>query len=234
MNRSRPSFRDKDAGARRAAQAAAVRRKRPPVPWPSEAVGTPGDAASSVTAGVPARPSEPEDQPGPSEWQPSGTDLKPVRRQHNQPVYGSVLPDSQGIVHPQEPPAQPQPVTLSAVAPGAGVVPLGIAQVAEEPATQTAHLRIETDYVNLLALAISLENMARDEIARLSNERPNDRGTIESNEKQCELLSIIADGFAKISSALIEYSKQPKPLLAGVSATTASRCCRPTGLPTVG
>jgi hypothetical protein len=43
--------------------------------------------------------------------------------------------------------------------------------------------RIETDYANLLSFAMSLEKMARDEIARLSNERPNDPYTIESDKK---------------------------------------------------
>jgi hypothetical protein len=75
--------------------------------------------------------------------------------------------------------------------------------------------RIETDYANLLLLAISLEKMARDEIAKLSNERPNDPYTIESNKKQSDLLSILADGFAKIAAALEEYSKDPRPFFAG-------------------
>jgi hypothetical protein len=75
--------------------------------------------------------------------------------------------------------------------------------------------RIETDYANLLFLAISLEKIARDEIARLSNERPNDPYTIKSNKKQSDLLSILADGFAKLAAALVEYSKQPQPFFAG-------------------
>ena len=75
--------------------------------------------------------------------------------------------------------------------------------------------RIEADYANLLSLAMSLEKMARDEIARLSNERPNDPYTIESNKKQSDLLSILADGFAKLAAALVEYSKQPQPFFAG-------------------
>jgi hypothetical protein len=75
--------------------------------------------------------------------------------------------------------------------------------------------RIETDFANLLSLAICLEKMALDEIARLSNERPNDPRTIESNKKQSELLSIFADGFAKLAAALEEYSKQPQPFFAG-------------------
>jgi hypothetical protein len=93
----------------------------------------------------------------------------------------------------------PEPV---AGIPAASVGPLGLS-------------RIETDYPNLLFLAISLEKMARDEIARLSNERPNDPYTIESNKKQSDLLSIFADVFAKIAAALEEYSKDPRPFLAG-------------------
>jgi hypothetical protein len=42
---------------------------------------------------------------------------------------------------------------------------------------------IERDYTNLLSLAISLEEMARDEIVRLSSERPNDRIKIENNKR---------------------------------------------------
>jgi hypothetical protein len=75
--------------------------------------------------------------------------------------------------------------------------------------------RIETDYANLLVYAISLEKLARDEIARLSSERPNDPHTIESNKKQSDLLSILADGFARLAAALEEYSKRPQPFFAG-------------------
>ncbi|HEY2400081.1 MAG TPA: hypothetical protein VGI23_06975, partial [Steroidobacteraceae bacterium] len=75
--------------------------------------------------------------------------------------------------------------------------------------------RIETDYANLLALASSLERMARDEIGRLSGERPNDLQTIENNKKQCDLLSILANGFSKLAAALMEYSECRQPILAG-------------------
>ena len=83
------------------------------------------------------------------------------------------------------------------------------------PVTQRAPSRIEADYINLLCLAISLERMARDEIGRLSGERPNDPHTIENNKKQCDLLSILADGFSRLAAALMEYSEGPQPLLAG-------------------
>jgi len=81
--------------------------------------------------------------------------------------------------------------------------------------TRRSGSRIETDYANLLPLAISLEKMARDEIARLSNERPNDPYTIESNRKQVDLLTILADGFEKIAAALVEYAREPRPFFAG-------------------
>jgi hypothetical protein len=81
--------------------------------------------------------------------------------------------------------------------------------------------RIETDYANLLFLATSLEKMALDEIARLSNERPNDPHTIESNRKQIDLLTILADGFAKIAAALQAYAQDPQPLLTGKAKAIA-------------
>jgi hypothetical protein len=74
-------------------------------------------------------------------------------------------------------------------------------------------LRIERDHTYLLWLAISLEKMARDEVDRLSG--ANDPDTIEHNKRQIDLLSILADGFAKIVAALQEYSKDPQPILAG-------------------
>jgi hypothetical protein len=74
---------------------------------------------------------------------------------------------------------------------------------------------IESDYSNLLALAISLEKMARDEIERISSEHPNDPLTIENNTKQRDLLSILAEGFSRLAAALREYSERPQPLLAG-------------------
>jgi hypothetical protein len=74
-------------------------------------------------------------------------------------------------------------------------------------------LRIERDHTYLLWLAISLEKMARDEIDRLSG--ANDPDTIEHNKKQIDLLSILADGFAKIAAALQKYSKDPQPVLGG-------------------
>jgi hypothetical protein len=84
---------------------------------------------------------------------------------------------------------------------------------AGRPITQGSLSRIETDYSYLLFLANSFEKLACDEIARLSGERPNDPQTIEKNRKQCDILSILADGFAGLSAALFEYSERPQPLL---------------------
>jgi hypothetical protein len=97
-------------------------------------------------------------------------------------------------VQPGQPPAQQQPV---------GPPPLA------------GTSRIQSDYTNLLSLAISLEKMARDEIDRLCGERPNDPRTIENNNKQRDLLLILADGFSRLAAALMEYSERPQPLLAG-------------------
>jgi len=214
MNRSRPPFRDRDAGARRAAQASVARNKRSPVPPPFETVATPGNGPSLAAASLPAGPSEPEDQPVPWGWQSTGSDLPPAGRWYDPAVYGS---GNQVIVPPQEPPAQPQPVILSAEARGESFAPPGNAVRFSATATGPINSlsRIEADYAELLSFAILLEKMARDEIIRLWSVRPNDPHTIDSNKKECDLLSILADGFAKISAALVEYSKQPQPILAG-------------------
>jgi hypothetical protein len=67
---------------------------------------------------------------------------------------------------------------------------------------------------NLLSLARSLERMARDEIERL--EGANDPEIIEGNSGQIELLTILADGFAKITVALEAVSENPnEPVLLG-------------------
>jgi hypothetical protein len=81
--------------------------------------------------------------------------------------------------------------------------------------TQVSLSRIETDCAYLLALAISHEKLARDEIGRLSGQHPNDPHTIENNKKQRDVLSILADGFARLAAALMEYSEGPQPLLLG-------------------
>jgi hypothetical protein len=150
-------------------------------------------------------------------------------RWYNQPAYGSLLPDSQVIVHPQEPPAQPQPVLQSGASATAGAGSFAATGDAVTfSATATGHItslsRIETDYANLLSLARTLEKMARDEITRLSSQRPNNPDTIERNNKQCDLLSILADGFAKLAAALMEYAGDRQPLLAGTVFHQMSIC----------
>ena len=62
--------------------------------------------------------------------------------------------------------------------------------------------RIEENHADLLSLAQSLGHMARDEIRKLDDERPNDPIAIESNRKYRELLQIFADGFGRIAVAL--------------------------------
>lgn len=78
----------------------------------------------------------------------------------------------------------------------------------------TSNFRIKTDHRELLLLASSLSELARREIEKIDSERPNDPVTIESNKKQRELLTIFADGFERIASALGSLTNNPnKPLL---------------------
>jgi hypothetical protein len=210
MKGQRPPPRNRDAESRRAVQASVARRRRM-LPLLASRDTPPADASSlTAPAGPPPRPSEPQPQPVAWGWQSTGSDL-PRRRPYDPAAYAS-WSGNQVIVPPQVPPEQPQPVTQV----GAQAEPVTLSDTATTgPITQGSPSRIETDYANLLSLAISLEKMARDEIARLSNERPNDPHTIESNKKQSDLLSILADGFAKLAAALVEYSKQPQPFFAG-------------------
>jgi hypothetical protein len=62
--------------------------------------------------------------------------------------------------------------------------------------------RIRQDRDDLLVLSQSLAQMALDEIERLNAERPNDPDRIKDYERQRELLTIFADGFARIAHAL--------------------------------
>jgi hypothetical protein len=69
---------------------------------------------------------------------------------------------------------------------------------------------------HLLALAVSLEQLACAEIERIDNERPNDPAIIERNSRQREVLSILADGFAEIAAALRPLAKDiNQPVLVG-------------------
>lgn len=76
--------------------------------------------------------------------------------------------------------------------------------------------RIRKDHDELLAIALSLYQMAKDEIAKLDAERPNDIKAIERNLKQLELLQIFAGGFERIAQALSDLSDSPnEPILLG-------------------
>jgi hypothetical protein len=58
--------------------------------------------------------------------------------------------------------------------------------------------------------------MAREEIERLEGARPNDTERAETHRRQCDLLTILADGFARIAAALEAVAKEPhQPLLLG-------------------
>jgi hypothetical protein len=206
MKGQRPPPRNRDAESRWAVQASVARRRRMLPLLASR--DTPSADASSLTAPTgPPGPSEPQPPPVPWGWQSTGSDLPRARRRYDPAAYAS-WSGNQVIVPPQVPPEQPQPVTQAE--------PVTLSDTATTgPITQVSPSRIETDYADLLSLAISLEKMARDEIARLSGERPNEPFTIESNNKQSDVLSILADGFARIAAALQEYSEHPQPLLAG-------------------
>jgi hypothetical protein len=76
--------------------------------------------------------------------------------------------------------------------------------------------RIATDYPALLSLARVYERMARDGIDKLDSERPNDPERAEANSRQRDLLTILADGFARIAAALEAVTREPRqPLLLG-------------------
>jgi hypothetical protein len=84
-------------------------------------------------------------------------------------------------------------------------------------ATQDYQLStIGDNHQSLLALSLSLEHMARQEIDKLRAERPNDPTTAERTNEQIELLTILADGFAQIAVALGDIGDNPdQPLLRG-------------------
>lgn len=80
---------------------------------------------------------------------------------------------------------------------------------AEEASTKDASLRISTDYAELLLLASSLAQLAKEEIVKLEEERPNSPEAVLTNSRQQELLSIFADGFGRIARALTIVSRAP-------------------------
>ena len=72
-----------------------------------------------------------------------------------------------------------------------------------------AYSRIDQDHVQLLSLAQSLSALAREEIARLDAELPNDPSTIAKHKKQRDLMEIFADGFEQIAKALATLETSP-------------------------
>lgn len=70
--------------------------------------------------------------------------------------------------------------------------------------------RISEDYEELFLLASSLAQIARAEIAKLEEERPNALDAIAINIKQRELLELFATGFDRIALALANISRSSK------------------------
>ena len=76
--------------------------------------------------------------------------------------------------------------------------------------------RIAQDRNELLLLASTLAVLARAEIQRIDEERPNDPVVITMNTKQRELLVIFANGFERIATSLAQLeSAQSKQLSLG-------------------
>jgi len=245
MRGRRPTFGNRDAqGQQRAVQVAVLRRRRLAVMQPPEPVASPDQAPRTdevrYQAEVARRAKVLEQDPS-FRW--PGGDEPPVLQQPPQPwqdqadtpLVLKVSEEQETAYHrgwrepPNLPPSDMDTAGASwsdtratfagegAFSADATVVspPEPVAGILAASVEPLGLSRIETDFANLLSLAICLEKMALDEIARLSNERPNDPRTIESNKKQSDLLSIFADGFAKLAAALEEYSKQPQPFFAG-------------------
>jgi len=79
-------------------------------------------------------------------------------------------------------------------------------------ATQDHQLSaIKDNHHNLFLLALAFEYQAREGIQklRLDNKGRNDPTTIERNNEQIELLTILADGFAQIAAALNDVAENP-------------------------
>lgn len=79
---------------------------------------------------------------------------------------------------------------------------LGHVDTAALSTVAVGNSRVEKDRVHLLSLSQSLGALAREEIARLGAELPNDPDTIARHKKQRELMEIFADGFEQIAEAL--------------------------------
>jgi hypothetical protein len=129
----------------------------------------------------------------------------------------------QAAVSASAPPAIPTAHTV--VSPASFGMEFGGTFGGEEPAqvytagpfrpgsTEHRISRIATDYPALLSLARSLGRMAREEIERLEGARPNDTERAEINRRQCDLLTILADGFARIAAALEAVAEDPHQAL---------------------
>jgi len=79
-------------------------------------------------------------------------------------------------------------------------------------ATQDHQLSaIKDNHHNLFLLALAFEYQAREGIRKLhlDNKGRNDPTTIERNNEQIELLTILADGFAQIAAALKDVAENP-------------------------
>jgi hypothetical protein len=101
---------------------------------------------------------------------------------------------------------------------------LGHVDINESSTAAIAATRVEQDHAQLQPLALSLSALARQEIARLDAEFPNDPDRIAKNEKQRELMEIFANGFERIAESLAAVATNPKePLLLGAAGRAISR-----------
>lgn len=67
----------------------------------------------------------------------------------------------------------------------------------------------QRNYAYLALLATSLEKLAREEIKRIDGDRPNEPTIIGENKRRRDLLTILANGFAKIAVALSDAAENP-------------------------
>jgi hypothetical protein len=74
-------------------------------------------------------------------------------------------------------------------------------------------LRLARDRDELLVLASSLAGLARSEIERIDDERPNDEESIARNKKHRDVLVLLADGLERIATALAALSRNPEERL---------------------
>jgi hypothetical protein len=92
------------------------------------------------------------------------------------------------------------------------------------PSNPAISLRIKEDHAELLSLARSLNQLARDEIEKLETERPNDPDIIIKYEKQRELLQVFATGFERIARAIAAFESKPnEPVLLGNASDVVNK-----------